>query len=215
MDNEIIVFNNYKKRYNKKLVLNNVNLIFEKGKTYGIIGRNGSGKTLLLKAISGLINPSDGYVKVDGKTIGKDIDFPENLGILIENPGFLRNKSGFENLHILANIRDIISIDKIKATMKFVGLDPEDKKAVKKYSLGMKQRLGIAQAIMENPQILLLDEPMNSLDKSGVEDIRNYILELKKKNITIILTSHNLEDINILCDEAYEMDNGSIEKINC
>lgn len=214
MNNEVITFSNYSKCYNKKLVLDNINLKFYKGKTYGIIGRNGSGKTILLKAISGLINPSKGFVMVNEKVIGKDIDFPENLGILIENPGFLGNKSGFENLHILADIRKVISVDKIKNTMKFVGLDPEEKKVVKKYSLGMKQRLGIAQAIMEDPEVLLLDEPMNSIDKSGVEDIRNYILELKKKNITIILTSHNLEDINILCDEVYEMDNGNIEKVS-
>ncbi len=213
MSDTLINFSNYSKIYRKKVVLDNVNLQLERGRTYGIIGRNGSGKTLLLKAICGLINASGGYVEVEGKKIGKDIDFPENIGVIIENPGFIQNKSAYQNLKILAGIRNIITDEKIKETINFVGLDPEDKKPVKKYSLGMKQRLGIAQAIMEEPQILLLDEPMNGLDKKGVEDIRNYILKLKEKGITILITSHNSEDIQLLCDDVYEMDYGKIDRV--
>lgn len=213
MNSNFIEFHNYFKKYKAKTVLKNVNLQLEEGKVYGIIGRNGSGKTLLLKAISGLINSTSGFVKVQNKIIGKDIDFPDDIGVLIETPGFLPNMSGFNNLKILAKIRNKIDDSKIKDTISFVGLDPLDTKPVKKYSLGMRQRLGIAQAIMEEPKILLLDEPMNGLDKSGVKDIREYILKLREKGITILLTSHNSEDIEILCDSVYEMDEGTIEKI--
>lgn len=175
MSNIIVNIDSYIKKYGKNIVLNNINLKIEEGKIYGIIGRNGSGKTLLLKAICGLINATKGYVEVFNKRIGKDTDFPEDTGVIIESPGFLPNLSGIKNLEVLANIQGKITTERIYEVMKFVGLNPYEKKIVKKYSLGMKQRLGIAQAIMEYPKLLILDEPMNRLDKDGVEDIRNYI----------------------------------------
>ncbi|MDY4251885.1 MULTISPECIES: ATP-binding cassette domain-containing protein [unclassified Clostridium] len=154
-----------------------------------------------------------GTVEVFGKTIGKDIDFPEGTGLIIETPGFLPNLTGMKNLEILAGLSGNIDKNKIKEAISFVGLDPNDKKTVKKYSLGMKQRLGIAQAIMEDPKLIILDEPMNSLDESGVEDVRKYILKQKEKGVSLILTSHNKDDIELLCDTVYSMDNGKISLV--
>lgn len=208
----IIEFYQYTKKYNNKVVLDDINLKINSGSIYGFIGRNGSGKSMLFKAIVGLINSTSGYVTVDNKIIGKDIDFPSNVGALIESPGFLPNLSGYDNLKILADINKIIKDEDIKSAISFVGLDPEDKRSVKKYSMGMKQRLGIAQAIMEKPNILVLDEPMNALDNNGVNDIRNYLLDLNKKGVTILISSHNKEDIELLCNNVYEMDNGKITK---
>ncbi len=181
MENYVVKFNSYTKKYGGNIVLNNINFTLKEGVACGIIGRNGSGKTLLLKAICGLINSTEGTVEVFGKTIGKDIDFPEGTGLIIETPGFLPNLTGMKNLEILAGLSGNIDKNKIKEAISFVGLDPNDKKTVKKYSLGMKQRLGIAQAIMEDPKLIILDEPMNSLDESGVEDVRKYILKQKEK----------------------------------
>ena len=145
-----------------------------------------------------------------GKEIGKDRDFADNIGIIIENPGFLNGYTGFKNLEYLANIRNVIGKEEIRESMEKVGLDPCSNKKVGKYSLGMKQRLGIAQAIMENPEILILDEPMNGLDNQGVEDVRGILMGLREEGKTIILASHNKEDIEILCDEVYEMDRGKL-----
>lgn len=208
---EIISIENLTKRFGGVPALENVNLSIEKGKIYGIIGRNGSGKTVLFKLITGYLKPTGGRVVVNGKEIGKDTDFAENIGIIIENPGFLNGYTGFKNLAYLAGIRNVIGKEEIRKSMEKVGLDPDSHKKVGKYSLGMKQRLGIAQAIMEDPEILILDEPMNSLDNQGVKDIRDLLMGLREEGKTIILASHNKEDIEILCDEVYEMDQGRLK----
>ncbi|MEH2932834.1 ATP-binding cassette domain-containing protein [Candidatus Ventrimonas sp. KK005] len=198
------------KKFGSDIALNNVSIEFERGKIYGIVGRNGSGKTVLFKTIIGFLKPASGRVIVDGKEIGKDTDFADNIGIIIETPGFLSSYSGYKNLEYLAGIKNIIGKEEIKESMERVGLDPNSKKKVGKYSLGMRQRLGIAQAIMENPDILILDEPMNGLDNQGVEDVREILLNLKDEGKSIILASHNKEDIEVLCDEVYEMDHGKL-----
>lgn len=204
----IIEVQDVTKSFKGVTVLHQINVSFEKGKIHGIIGRNGSGKTVLIKTICGLIHPDQGKVIVDGKVIGKDVDFPESIGAIIEAPGFLPLVSAYRNLSYLASLRGRIGRDEIRAAISFVGLNPDDKKAVGKYSLGMKQRLGLAQAIMEDPDILLLDEPMNGLDNNGVSEMRNYLLRLREKGKTILLISHSLEDINTLCDTVHEMDHG-------
>ncbi len=194
-------------------ILININASFERGKIHGLIGRNGSGKTMLLKCICGFVKPTSGVITVDGKRIGKDCDFPDNTGIIIETPGFIPYYSGYKNLKLLADLRNKITADDIKKTMENVGLDPELKRHVRKYSLGMRQRLGLAQAIMENPDLLILDEPMNGLDKDGVMDMRQYLLNLKSQGKTILIASHSAEDIDLLCDTVWEMDKGKIEKV--
>ncbi|MCI8550792.1 MAG: ATP-binding cassette domain-containing protein [Lachnospiraceae bacterium] len=201
------------RRFGDALVLKEVNLTLQTGRVYGIVGNNGSGKTVLMKCICGFLTPTTGTVHVFGKQIGKDVDFPAELGVIIESPGFLVNLTGKKNLEILAEIRKKISKAEIRLAMKKVGLDPDMKKAVGKYSLGMRQRLGIAQAIMEEPKFLVLDEPFNGLDKNGVAEIRKLLLELKAEGRTILLASHNEEDIRILCDEVYEMDGGLLTRL--
>lgn len=206
----IICVENVNKSYKGNQVLQNINISFETGKIHGIIGRNGSGKTVLIKTICGFVYPDTGRVLVDGKIIGKDIDFPKNIGAIIEAPGFLLNASAYKNLEYLASLRRVIGKEEIRKAIEIVGLNPDDKKHVGKYSLGMKQRLGLAQAIMENPDILILDEPMNGLDKEGVSEIRKLLLDFKSKGKTIIIVSHNSEDINMLCDTVHEMDKGRL-----
>lgn len=209
MENVVIV-EDIVKSFKGIMVLDHVNISFEKGKIHGIIGRNGSGKTVLIKIICGLVQPDEGHVRVNGKEIGKDVDFPENIGVIIEAPGFLPSLSAYKNLDYLASLRGVIGKEQIRSAISMVGLDPDDKKHVGKYSLGMKQRLGIAQAIMENPEILILDEPMNALDKNGVAEIRELLLRLKKEGKTILIVSHNSEDIRMLCDTVHEMDGGKL-----
>ena len=209
----MISIENLNKQFKNQLVLNNINVKFSNGHIYGIIGRNGSGKTVLLKWICGFLKPTTGVISVNHKIVGKDIDFPENLGFIIETPGFLLNYSGYKNLKYLASIREKIDSNEIKESMSLVGLDSADKKHVGKYSMGMRQRLGIAQAIMEKPDILVLDEPMNALDKNGVEEMRRLFLKMKSEGKLILLTSHNREDIEILCDEVYEMEEGILNKL--
>lgn len=204
----VVKIENVTKIYGKQTVLNNVSLTCEKGKIYGLVGRNGSGKTVLLKCICGLIQPTHGVVRVWGKQIGKDVDFAEDTGFIIEEPGFLPKESALANLKYLASIRGKIGNQEIVKSIETVGLDPFLKKPVGKYSMGMRQRLGIAQAIMEKPDLLILDEPMNGLDNQGVEDIRSVLLSLKETGVTIILASHFKEDISYLCDEVYQMDAG-------
>ena len=200
----MIIIENATKKFGTQTVLNNVSLTLEDGKIYGFVGQNGCGKTVLFKSICGFIYLDRGTITVDGKDIIKD------AGIIIESPGFLPNYSAFKNLKFLTMIKDNIGDEQIKSTLISVGLDPESKKVVGKFSLGMRQRLGIAQAIMENPHILILDEPMNGLDKRGVEDIRKILMDLKKKGKLILLASHNPLDIDILCDCVYELDAGTI-----
>ena len=210
---EIIEIENLTKKFGDVTALENVNLSIGRGKIYGIVGRNGSGKTVLFKLITGYLKPTAGRVIVSGKEIGKDTDFAENIGIIIENPGFLKGYTGFKNLAYLAGIRNVIGKEEIRESMVKVGLDPDSRKKVGKYSLGMKQRLGIAQAIMENPEILILDEPMNALDHNGIEDMRKVLLKMKEKGKLIIIASHVRDDIDILCDEVYGMDAGIMKKI--
>lgn len=206
----IIIVEDIVKSFKGIRVLDHVSISFEKGKIHGIIGRNGSGKTVLIKTICGLVRPDEGHVWVNGKEIGKDADFPENTGVIIEAPGFLPSLSAYKNLDYLASLRGVIGKEQIRSAISTVGLDPDDKKHVGKYSLGMKQRLGIAQAIMENPDILILDEPMNALDKSGVAEIWELLLHLKEQGKTILIVSHNPEDIRMLCDTVHEMDGGKL-----
>ena len=205
---DIICVEGVSKDFKGARVLNNVNVSFEQGKIHGIIGRNGSGKTVLIKTICGFIHPDQGRVVVDGKVIGKEVDFPKNIGAIIEAPGFLPTVSAYKNLEYLASLRGVIGKDEICKAISLVGLDPDDKKHVGKYSLGMKQRLGLAQAIMENPDILILDEPMNGLDNTGVSEMRELLLQFKADGKTIIIVSHNSEDISMLCDTVHEMDHG-------
>lgn len=197
----------------KTEILKNINAEFKQGEIHGLIGRNGSGKTMLMKCICGFVRPTSGEITVAGKQIGKDCDFPENVGIIIETPGFIPYYSGYKNLKLLADLNKKINKEEIRETMRKVGLDPDLKRHVKKYSLGMRQRLGLAQAVMENPDILILDEPMNGLDKDGVGDMREYLLDLKKQGKTIIIASHSSEDIAVLCDTVSEMDKGILTKI--
>ena len=200
------------KKFGQELVLKEVNLTLEQGRVYGIVGNNGSGKTVLMKCICGFLIPTTGLIQVFGSSIGQDVDFPESLGVIIETPGFLTNLTGRKNLEILANMQRLISKADIRLILRKVGLDPDMKKPVGKYSLGMRQRLGIAQAIMEDPRLLILDEPFNGLDKHGVAEIRELLLELKAAGKTILLASHNEEDIRILCDHVYEMDGGILKE---
>lgn len=197
----------------KNNILKNINIEFEKGKIHGLIGRNGSGKTMLMKCICGFVKPTEGTVYVDGKQIGKDCDFPESVGVIIETPGFVPYYSGYKNLRLLADLNKKINKEQIRSSIEKVGLDPDLKRHVRKYSLGMRQRLGLAQAIMEDPDILILDEPMNGLDKDGVTDMRKYLLNFKEQGKTILIASHSAEDIEILCDTVSEMDKGVLSKI--
>lgn len=206
----VLSVRNVVKTYGQQKVLNDVSLNCEAGVVYGLVGRNGSGKTVLLKCICGLTCPTDGAVYVWGKQVGKDMDFPEHMGFIIERPGFLLHESGFKNLKYLASIQNKISSDQIRRCMELVGLNPNLKKPVGKYSLGMRQRLGIAQAIMEKPRLLILDEPTNGLDNQGVKDIRNLIKDLADDGVTIILASHSREDIDLLCDKVFRINAGSL-----
>ena len=208
---DIIVVENVSKRFCDNLVLDDVSVSFEKGKIHGIIGRNGSGKTMLMKCICGFVPVTSGTITVEGKRVGKDIDIPHNMGIIIETPGFLNSYSGYNNLKFLAGINKKISKDRIVEIMELVKLDPANKKHVGKYSLGMRQRLGLAQALMESPDILILDEPMNGLDQSGVNEMRDILSSLAKEGTTIIMANHNSEDIELLCDTVCEMELGKIK----
>jgi len=209
---DVIVIDKLTKSFKGKTVLEDVNMRLQEGRIYGIVGDNGSGKTVLLKLICGFMKPDSGTVTVNGKVIGKDSDFPENTGIIIEAPGFLPNYSGMKNLEYLASIRGKIGKEQIESAMKTVGLDPSSKLRVGKYSLGMKQRLGIAQAIMEDQQLLILDEPMNALDKDVVEEMRKLFLSFKASGKTMLIVSHNEGDISTLCDEVYEFDGARIKR---
>ena len=210
MSEIVIEFKNVSKKFGEEHIFENLTLSFEKGKIYGLVGRNGSGKTVLLKLISGFLKPDAGIVKVQGITLDKRHEFPENVGILIEKPGFLTYKTGFQTLKYLSSIQRKIDDAAIRNVLEEVGLKDTKGKPVGKYSMGMKQRLGIAQAIMENPEILLLDEPMNGLDNQGVSEIRRLLKKLKKEGKTIVLASHMQEDIQELCDWVYYLDAGKI-----
>lgn len=203
-----ITVNNITKRFGDQTVLNGVSYEFERGKIHGVVGNNGSGKTVMMKCICGFLAPDSGMIMVNGRTVGKDIDFPPDLGIIIETPGFLPNLTGVKNLMLLASLRKMIGEQEVITSIRRVGLDPGLKKPVSKYSLGMRQRLGIAQAIMEHPPVLILDEPFNGLDKHSAAHIRALIKDLREQGTTIILASHNQIDIDELCDTVAEMDAG-------
>jgi len=198
------------KKFGEAEVLHDISMTLEAGRIYGLVGRNGSGKTMLLKHMLGFVRPTSGKVVIDGKEIGKDIDMPQNVGAIIENPGFLPEYSGFKNLKFLAMIRGKIKDEEIKDAIRLVGLDPDSKKHVGKYSLGMRQRLGLAQALMENPDILLLDEPLSGLDNDGVAEMHQLLLSQKEQGKLIVLASHSKEDIAVLCDEVFRFDKGKM-----
>lgn len=206
----MIEVNEITKKYGSAEVLKKISLLLQPGHIYGFVGRNGSGKTVLFKCICGFTEVTTGSVFINGKEIGKEIDIPKNIGCIIETPGFLPGFSGYENLLFLAKVHGLIGKEEIRQAMKLVELDPDNHKHVAKYSLGMRQRLGIAQAIMEDPEILVLDEPFNGLDNRGVAQIRQVLLDLKAQGKLILLASHNSEDIRFLCDEVYEMDQGKV-----
>lgn len=196
------------KSFKETTALDHVSLSFEKNKIHGVIGRNGSGKTVLFKCICGFMRLDSGQILINGKPVKPTAQ--QDIGIIIENPGFIGSMSGFKNLKLLASIHRRISDGEIREALRLTGLDPDSRKHVRKYSLGMRHRLGIAQAIMEDPEILILDEPMNGLDRQGVEEIRRLLLELKDRGKTIVLASHYAEDIEVLCDTVCEMDGGKV-----
>lgn len=210
IENKAVVVENLSLKIKNETILDNINLELEKGKIHGLIGRNGSGKTMLIKCICGFVKASEGNIYVDGVLIGKQTDFPKKCGIIIETPGFVPYYSGYRNLKILAGLNNGTSKEAVKKAMDDTGISYAAGKLVKTYSLGMRQRLGIAQAIMDDPDILFLDEPMNGLDKEGVEDMRKLFLGLKKQGKTILLVSHNSEDIESLCDDIHKIEKGKI-----
>ncbi|MBP3506550.1 MAG: ABC transporter ATP-binding protein [Lachnospiraceae bacterium] len=194
------------KSFGKDVILHDVNLQIASGEIFGVVGNNGSGKTVLMKCICGFLKPDKGKIRVGGQQVGKECDFPENLGVIIETPGFIPDMTGYQNLKILAALRGKIGKQEIRDTIVRVGLEPNLKKPVAKYSLGMRQRLGIAQAIMENPEVLILDEPFNGLDRAGVTQMRKLLKELKAQGKAILLASHNAQDIEELCDRVHDME---------
>ncbi|MDR0489372.1 MAG: ABC transporter ATP-binding protein [Propionibacteriaceae bacterium] len=201
------------KAYSGQVVLRDVSLVVERGTTVGLVGANGSGKSVLFKAICGFVRPDTGTVTVDGVHLGEGSDFPENMGVFINSPGFIGIYSGFKNLQFLASIRGVITDEQIREAMRKVGLDPENRVKVDNYSLGMKQKLGIAQAIMENQEIIILDEPFNALDYKTYNDVKEIIRALQVEGKTILLTSHNYEDLAQLCDPVYILDESKMVPI--
>lgn len=202
--------NHLTKTIKRATVLKDISLTLESGKVYGLRGKNGSGKTMLMRCICGLIVPTGGSILIDGEQLGKDISFPRSVGALIENPAFLSNYTGFKNLKILASIQERIGDQQIKEAIAQVGLDPEDSRKYRKYSLGMKQRLGIAAAVMEQPDLVVLDEPINALDEKGVDLVREILRGLKARGALVIVACHDKEELELLSDEIYTMEDGRI-----
>lgn len=196
--------------FGEETVLSSVSHRFERGMIHGITGCNGSGKTVLIKCICGFLRPTTGRILVNGKEVGRDTDFPDDIGIIIETPGFLPELSGKKNLKLLASLKRKADDAAIEKAMKLVGLDPHAKKPVGKYSLGMRQKLALAQAVMENPHLLILDEPFNALDKQSAAHMRELLKSLRAEGKTILLISHISSDIEMLCDTVCEMDDGKI-----
>lgn len=193
------------KSFGKEQVLTDISFSIPAGSIYGVVGNNGSGKTVLMKCICGFMKCDKGKIFVNGRQVGKEVDFPDRLGVIIETPGFIPNLSGYKNLKILASLKGRIGKVEIRETMRTVGLQPDEKKPVAKYSLGMRQRLGIAQAIMEDPHVLVLDEPFNGLDKYGAAEMRELLQGLKADGKSILLASHNAKDIEVLCDHVQDL----------
>lgn len=201
------------KSFGEERVLKGITHSFEKGQIHGIMGFNGSGKTVLFKCICGFLKPDSGSVWVDDRQIGKDVDFPESVGMIIESPGFLPRLSGLANLKRLAALKRLITEEDVRKAIKAVGLDPESKKKVGQYSLGMRERLGIAQAIMEDPDLLILDEPFNGLDKRGAREVCALLDEIRGRGKTILVAAHNILEIELLCDTVSEMDAGELTQV--
>lgn len=206
--NEVVKVEQAELKIKDEIILNNINLTVQEGSICGLVGRNGSGKTMLMKCICGFIPVSKGSITVFGKKVGEKDKFADSTGFIIETPGFIPNYSAYKNLEFLSSINSKIDKKKIKDTIALVGLDPDSRKKVGKFSLGMNQRLGLAQALIDNPKLLILDEPFNGLDNEGVRQIRNLLLELREQGKTIIMASHTREDIDILCDKVCHMDKG-------
>ena len=206
-----VVLDHLCKSIKKKEVLRDISYSFEEGKIYGLYGRNGSGKTMLLRAVCGLIFPTSGTIDIDGKRLHQEISVPPSVGVIIENTELLPQYDALTNLKILAKIKKIVSEEEIKETIRMVGLDPESRQKVKAYSLGMRQKLAIAQAIFEKPELLLLDEPTNALDENSVINIRELFLKLREKGTTIIIASHHKEDLSVLADETLYINQGKLE----
>lgn len=206
----MISISNVTKKFGETEVLSNISMELKAGKIHGLVGENGCGKTMLMKCICGFVKPTEGMIAIDGKILGKEMDVPENMGIIIETPGFIPNYSGYKNLSLLAAVRGRVTKNQIIEFMEMVGLDAKSKKHVSKYSLGMRQKLGIVQAIMEKPDILIMDEPMNGLDKKSVELVRKVLKKTADEGAVVLIASHNSEDIDTLCDSVYYMDDGKI-----
>ncbi len=207
-----IIINNVSKKIGNDVILDNINLTFEEGKIYGLVGRNGSGKSMILKTICGFIKPDTGFVLINDNDIYKTCSFPDDTGALLDVPNYIPDLTGFENLQLLAHIQNKIGNDEIIEALKMVNLYESKDKKFKKYSLGMKQKLGIAQALMENPKIIILDEPFNGLEDESCEKIRKLLIDEKNKNKIIIIATHIKEDIESLCDVVYRVDNGKIKE---
>ena len=207
-----IIVKSATKYIKKALILDDVNIQLTGGKIYGLKGPNGSGKTMLMRLLCGLIRPTSGEVWIDGKKLGKDMDFPESVGLLIENPAFLPNYTGYENLELLAQIRGKIGTEEICQSLLEVGLDPHDPRKYRKYSLGMKQRLGIAAAIMEKPDLLIVDEPTNALDDSGVEQICTILRRERERGALVVIACHDSLLLETLSDEIYKIYEGKVTK---
>lgn len=205
-----VVLENVSKTLKGVRIIDDVSMSLTGGRVYGIQGCNGSGKTMLMRLMAGLLRPTSGHVWIDGKKLGKDMDFPPSIGVFLENPSFLPGYTGFENLELIASLRDVANEEAIKKAIARVGLDPEDKRKYRKYSLGMKQRLGIACAIFEKPEILLLDEPTNALDKDGVQLVGDIIRGERDRGALVVLSSHEQALLAELADVIYTMENGKI-----
>lgn len=205
-----IVMENVSKTIKRAPILVDINLEFEGGKVYGLKGKNGSGKTMLMRAICGLIKPNSGTITINDEVLGKDISFPRSIGVLIENPAFINNYTGFKNLKVLASIQNKIGDEQIRKALEQVGLAPDDKRTYRKYSLGMKQKLGIAAAFMEEPDIIILDEPINALDEAGARQVHEILDKQKKRGAIIIIACHDKEELEMLSDEIIEISEGKI-----
>ncbi len=206
----IVQLQGISKTIGKAVILDDIHMELHSGVVYGFSGKNGCGKTMLMRCISGLMKPTSGTVTLDGKRLWKDLSFPESIGMLLETPSFLPSLTGFDNLRLLAAIRDIVKEEDIARVLQEVGLDPEDRRKYRKYSLGMKQRLGIAAALMESPALIILDEPINALDASGVEDIRMLIMREKERGALIIVACHDKEELHLLADEIFYLESGRL-----
>lgn len=206
----MVEIKNYTKIIKGNTVLKNINLTLEDGKVYGFSGINASGKTMLMRAICGLITPTEGEVIIDDQVLGKDISFPPSVGGLIESPLFIDSMTGYKNLELLSTIKNVSGKEDIENALIKVGLDPKDKRKYRKFSLGMKQKLGIAAAIMEHPKLLILDEPLNALDVEAVQRVHNIVKRFKEENALVILACHAKEELEAMCDEIIYIENGAI-----